>query len=1574
MDAAHKLIKNIALFLALALLVAVPGRSQSQLSATPSPVGLSASAEFVQVTVGGSGTFSITNQVGTFFNVNPASTTAPTTVQVGLASTLCSNGGTTACNGSFTLHPTSATGGGTDVVVPVTFTPGGGGGSQNGVISATPSSVTLNTFTGSATSAAVSLTTTSATPIGFSISFVPTNSWLSVSANASQVSASQSVTLNVFANATNISSQQSGSITITPGNGGAQTVIPVTLNVNGSGGSTYSGTSPTSVSLAYPGGPTSQQIVIYNNAGVTTFNATVTNCSTNFLELTGGTASSTSQILNQPNSSNLTLTLNNAGSLATNTYTCQVVVSNPSNSADEVTITVTLAVNGGGTSTTYNVSATSVALAYPGTPQSQAITISSNNSAVTTFNATVTNCISTNFLILISGSSASASQLVNQPLTNSPQLNLTLDNPGAISTGSYSCQVVVSNPSNSSNEVTIGVTLAVNGGGSTGGGFAFSQSSYSFTSAVGSTNTQSSGNSVTLVSSIQSTYNATFTPGSTLPCSGCTNWISIDNGGSSVSNYPVTSGFSIALNNPQSFNAGSYTGTVTVSNPSASGNATLTIFLTVNSGGSTGTSYSLNVNSATLQYPFGQQSANIYVSSSTQTQFIATTSVSGGVANWLLVTQNGQSGTQIRGSNFTASSNPLTLYLNQNAVPQAAGTYIGQVTIANPSNSADFALVTVTLIQGSSSGGGGFSVSPTSLSFSTPVGVVPATQSISVTAPSSSSTFTASLQAASGSIFVVSPCNGCSYTGSQNLVVSVSPGSLGAGTYTDYITLASGGTTFSFITVTLVVGGSGTTSSIAAPTSLSFYYEAGQSSPPAQTITIAPSGTFTASTNQSNWLALSTTSGNGPGNLLVSVIPQGFTAGSTNTGTITINTSSGTQSVNVSLTVTSGMVLYANPGTINLITPNYQSQLQISASDNSSQQVTASTQTPWLSLTSPTNNGNTPASYLVTVTPTGLCNGLNTGSITASTGSAANSPLSIPVTVLISGSSATSCTSSSGPLTLSTSSLTFTGAQNGGTPPTQILAVTTPSTSTFFTVSTSVQTGNWLSILSCTSCTGSQNLVVSVNQSGLNAGTYQGTIYLYTNGTVQQVGVTLTVGTSGTSGNISLSTNSLSFTAQVNGSTPAAQTVQVSSSTSGVGYTYQVATSSGGSWLSASVNGTTLTNGQGLTTPTTLTVNVNSSNLGAGSYTGTITLSPNGGSTVTISVSLSVQNNVVSASPSSLTFTYTAGSTAPSPQPVTVSSGTAGLAFGAQVSAGNCASGWLAASPATGTTQASVSVSVNPAGLNAGTCNGTVTIAGTSGASGSTTVSVTLTVTVPVITITQVGSAASYLGTSISPGEIITIFGTGLGPTPFVTLALDSTGKVATTLGGVQVLIAGFPCPMVFASNTQVSAVVPYEVAQLHGSQPVVVKFLGQTSNAIGIQLAATAPGIFTANASGTGPGAISNQNYSANSPSNPAAKGSTVAIYMTGEGLTSPALADGSVTAATLPPPQVTPAPLLPVAVLIDGQPASIAYAGEAPGIVAGVMQVNVVIPAGARTGDLPLVVSVGGTSSQSGVTVSVH
>ena len=241
-------------------------------------------------------------------------------------------------------------------------------------------------------------------------------------------------------------------------------------------------------------------------------------------------------------------------------------------------------------------------------------------------------------------------------------------------------------------------------------------------------------------------------------------------------------------------------------------------------------------------------------------------------------------------------------------------------------------------------------------------------------------------------------------------------------------------------------------------------------------------------------------------------------------------------------------------------------------------------------------------------------------------------------------------------------------------------------------------------------------------------------------------------------------------------------------------------------------------------------------------------------------------------------------------------------------------------------------------------------------------------------TVMSVTNAASYATGAVSPGELVTIFGTSIGPATAASATTDlATGKLATTIGGVQVLFNGTAAPMIYASSTQVSAVVPYEMASV-ASPSVWIKYAGQASNAYQLTTTTTVPGLFTQNASGSGPGAVLNQDNSVNGPGNRAAKSSIVQVFMTGEGQTSPPSVTGAITAPTLPPPQVTPGPLLAVGVTINGQPALYVYAGEAPGLVAGMMQLNVQIPANAASGDLPILVSIGGNTSQKGVTVSVQ
>ncbi|MDE3164707.1 MAG: hypothetical protein KGN36_02795, partial [Acidobacteriota bacterium] len=410
-------------------------------------------------------------------------------------------------------------------------------------------------------------------------------------------------------------------------------------------------------------------------------------------------------------------------------------------------------------------------------------------------------------------------------------------------------------------------------------------------------------------------------------------------------------------------------------------------------------------------------------------------------------------------------------------------------------------------------------------------------------------------------------------------------------------------------------------------------------------------------------------------------------------------------------------------------------------------------------------------------------------------------------------------------------------------------------------------------------------------------------------------------------------------------------------------------TTSGGNWLSTSAGSSPWQTPQ-----TQIGVNVNISGLAGGTYQGNLHVAPTGGTAVDVPVTLTVTAPGISASPASLTFSYRIGNDAPAAQQLAVSGNGGALPFTATASStGN----WLAVSPAGGTTGATgtvpLSVTIDPTKITTtGTLTGTITVAGTGTGTGSTTVNVTLTVTAPLLTISKVTNAASYAQGTLSPGEIVTLFGTSIGPVTPVGLQLDSTGKVATTLGGLEVLINNYPAPLIYVSNTQISAVVPYEVAQF-ATANVLVKFLGQTSNGVAVNIATTAPGLFTQNASGSGPGAILNQNGSVNGPSNPAAHGDTVVVYLTGEGQTSPAGVTGKVTTVSSTPP-LTPGPLLPVAVTIGGQPANWFFAGEAPGFVSGVMQLNVIVPAAAGSGPQAIVVLIGGNSSQNGVTVSIQ
>lgn len=230
-------------------------------------------------------------------------------------------------------------------------------------------------------------------------------------------------------------------------------------------------------------------------------------------------------------------------------------------------------------------------------------------------------------------------------------------------------------------------------------------------------------------------------------------------------------------------------------------------------------------------------------------------------------------------------------------------------------------------------------------------------------------------------------------------------------------------------------------------------------------------------------------------------------------------------------------------------------------------------------------------------------------------------------------------------------------------------------------------------------------------------------------------------------------------------------------------------------------------------------------------------------------------------------------------------------------------------------------------------------------------------------------NAASYYNGSVSPGEVVVLFGIGLGTPALAFPTVDAAGFVATTILGTRVLFDGIPAPMLYASSGVVSAVVPYEV--IGAITRLQVEFSGIRSDVVTVPVTPSAPGIFSLDDSGRGPGVIFNQDGSINTVLNPAKRGDIVFFYATGFGQTLPAGATGRIAGTNLPVVLQQP---LPITVMFGSTKGLITYDGPAPAIIAGVSQVNVVVPKDAPFGATVLLsVQVGNSTSQPALTVAL-
>jgi uncharacterized protein (TIGR03437 family) len=235
------------------------------------------------------------------------------------------------------------------------------------------------------------------------------------------------------------------------------------------------------------------------------------------------------------------------------------------------------------------------------------------------------------------------------------------------------------------------------------------------------------------------------------------------------------------------------------------------------------------------------------------------------------------------------------------------------------------------------------------------------------------------------------------------------------------------------------------------------------------------------------------------------------------------------------------------------------------------------------------------------------------------------------------------------------------------------------------------------------------------------------------------------------------------------------------------------------------------------------------------------------------------------------------------------------------------------------------------------------------------------------IALSAVANGASNLAGAIAPGEIVALYGSGLGPGDLTQFTLGANGLVPTAVAGTSVFFGAIAAPVLYTSSNQVGVIVPFGIA---GSSQVQVTavYKGQSSAPLTASVATAVPALFTLNASGSGQAAAINQDNSINGGNTPAKTGSVIALYLTGAGQTNPGGADGQPGAAPLP------IPVLPVTASVGGKPATVRYAGGASGLVAGLIQVNVEVPAGVAAGSaVPVTVQVGSNSTQPNVTIAI-
>ncbi len=591
----------------------------------------------------------------------------------------------------------------------------------------------------------------------------------------------------------------------------------------------------------------------------------------------------------------------------------------------------------------------------------------------------------------------------------------------------------------------------------------------------------------------------------------------------------------------------------------------------------------------------------------------------------------------------------------------------------------------------------------------------------------------------------------------------------------------------------------------------------------------------------------------------------------------------------------------------------------------------------------PGGNGTSAESFAVSVDPSQLDAGTYQGSVLVkqSYGPSAELPVTLTVTA------APVPVLSAGPAAIDFTATTFTSP-----PTTQTVVLTSDAGPAPFSVN--LAAGTWLKVSPLNGTTPA-TLTVTWDPAVTSQFYYQQRSFpatIFIDGPGNQLSIPATFNVSGVQfGLISHGPNGMVFSGQT-GSAISAQTIYVAPQGDITATTDQP-------WLAAASSSNFA-----------VAVAVDTANLPPGLYHGTVTLAEPGIPSIDVPVVLALWSvpPPLTISVHSFTFVYRLGELPPDAQPAIVDSG--GVPVSISIAVGG---EWLFANNQNDNpTPTQIYVGVGNPPRIPGEYQGSFTIRSPGGA---VYVPVTLRVepgpvTPPVIS--QVVNAASGIAGGVSPGEIATIRGFGVGAPGAANLQIEPSGRLATQVNGTEVTFDGQPAPLLYTSANQTNLIVPYEVATRTTTRLQVSYKTDDDSRHTAewvVPVVNSAPGIFTLDATGTGQAAVINEDGTVNSAANPAHRGSVISIYATGEGQTAPDGVTGSVAGSA-----ATAHPLQPVTVTIGGEEAVVQYAGSAPGEVAGLLQVNAFVPDKVTPGPaVPVTLTIGGVPSQPTVTITV-